>query len=93
MAAIASEEVRALIRRADLIWGVDVRDLLRERPSLFFGKALLEEGVLTGRTIRGQALLFALDFASDRLEYLCAAVQVLKGSCCYEEVGVDPRAS
>jgi hypothetical protein len=84
---IRHEAVRDAIHEADIIFGVDVKD--RENVSLFYGESLLKRSVRTNKTVRARVLWFSLDFATDELEYLVAAVMTLKGSCCYTGEGDD----
>lgn len=56
VAAIAHERTRALVRQAELSFGVEVRDRRRERPSLFFGNGLLARVVRTSGPRPARAL-------------------------------------
>ena len=63
-------------------------------PSLVYGRDLLKE-ISEGekpfllesssRGVRIKELVFLVDTRTDELEYLCAAVHVLKGSHCYDD--------
>jgi hypothetical protein len=77
-------EVREEVCRAGIIVGRDPRT---GAGSLFYGKEMLED-IAKGRQHEfgpQRAVAFLLDFRTIELEYLIAAVQVLKGSCCYNE--------
>ena len=71
---------REAIKTADIVIGVDKRT---GYPTAFFGRAILQE-VVNGRAAEFTAQRMArvhYDSGTDslELEYLCAAVQVLKG--------------
>jgi len=76
--------VREQVKVADVVWGLDRRSGTR---SLFFGKTTLEDIVNKGEARAVRTLTIAIDAQTDELEYLYAAVQVLKGTCCYDEQG------
>ena len=70
------------IKEADVIFGV-ARDN-PDKPTIFYGRDLLELLSQSSQTQKCRILRIAIDFESDDLERLCSAVQALKGRCDYE---------
>ena len=79
---IEREAVRMLIQQADVIYGYDIHKGTRH---LFYGEGTLRYVAQSGQAQHLAVLTFAVDFReeSPELEYLYAAIEVLKGSCCY----------
>jgi hypothetical protein len=88
LAALEREIVRAALKGADLVFGHDEsRD---GRPVLFFGRETLEEIAADRQSRPCNVFRISYDSRTDQLEYLAAAVEALKGSCCYEASGPCP---
>ncbi len=69
------------LKEADVIYGSDTN-----RPgkgALFFGREVLGKIIRSDEAMPLCVFHLKLDFNTDQLEYLYAAVRVLKGSCCY----------
>jgi hypothetical protein len=82
ISALAQDPVRELVRSAGLIWGYDPK---QNRMPLFYGRELLED-IAKGRAsefAHQMLLCFTIDLTTDEPESLRAAVESLKGSCCY----------
>ena len=77
---IASEETREQVKAADVVVGFD---LLTGGAAIFFGLDALKSIVKTQKTKRLTPIAFNYDQSGDELEYLVAAVTVLKGRCDY----------
>jgi hypothetical protein len=83
LAFLEREEGRAALQQADLLFGHD--EAQGGKPVLFFGRALLRRivGENKGRPVKVFGI--SCDSRTDQLEWLCAAVTVLKGHCGYED--------
>jgi hypothetical protein len=85
ISVIQDPAVREEIKKAGVIFGVDSAT---GAPSIFYGKEMLKE-IARGRAAEWDAqviLAFKYDSTQgDELEYLYAAVEVLKGECCYNK--------
>jgi hypothetical protein len=82
-------EFRSLAQPADLIWAVDLST--RNNQAIVFGQAALERIVTTGEKQALKVLAFAIDFRTDQVEHLLAAVSVVKGQ--FEWNGIVHTAS
>ena len=72
---------REIVKQADLIYAWDTHSKL---PLLFYGERRLGDIAAGRHDGRSQGMVvIAIDARADQLEYLYAAVEVLKGSCCY----------
>jgi hypothetical protein len=89
LTALQREEVRAEMRAADLILGHN--EAQGGKPVLFFGREALERIAANGREELLSVFRVAYDSRTDQLEYLAAAVEVLKGSHCYQASGPQPK--
>jgi hypothetical protein len=85
--AIEQAEVRDSIKDADIILGVDNHT---GEEALFYGESMLKRIVRTDQAESAKVMRFGLDFSMSELEYLCAAVMILKGSCCYRSGDQPP---
>lgn len=85
--SIADPKVRGIMKEAGFILGVDTAPG-STCTSLFYGADMLHD-IMKGRLAewfpKQRVIIFSLDFRRDELEYLCAAVQHLRGRCCYNE--------
>ena len=78
--------VREQMKDAGLIWGCDTAS---DCVALFYGREMLED-IAKGRDSEFDAqahIAFELDFRTEDLEYLCAAVQTHRGAHCYQSEG------
>jgi hypothetical protein len=82
--ALADPDCRNHVAEADVIWGVKTST---GEPTLFYGKSFLDEIIQSGKARTAKIMSFWYDPATTQLEYLIAAVSVLKGSHCYESNG------
>lgn len=77
-------EVRALVQECSIVWAFD-RHL--DQFSLFHGKEMLEDIARGGPHATEfdpqETIVFEIDSSTEELEFLVAAVTVLKGSHCY----------
>jgi hypothetical protein len=89
LAALQREEVREELKAADLVFGHD--EAQGGKPVLFFGRELLEQIAAIGQGRPCRTFRISYDQRTDQLEYLIAAVEVLKGSHCYQASGPPPR--
>ncbi len=80
VASLKDPKVRAQAKDADIIFGFDTTSGGR---SLFYGKDTLARISQGGAAEQMGVMGFLYDSKTDQLEYLIAAVQVIKGSCCY----------
>jgi hypothetical protein len=81
--SIESPETRAAIREADLIFGFDIS---REKDVLIFGRQALKAIVESGAPTPLRIVRIKYDQRTgDSLEYLVAAVRVLKGHDDYNQ--------
>ena len=82
---LEQEKYRKLLKQADIIFASDVMD--SNKQSIMYGKDKLEQIVGMSHGQRLSVLNFELDFETSELEYLFAAIEVLKGegSCCYNQ--------
>lgn len=79
---IAQPEVREQIKEADITFGVNA---VTEESTLFYGKEMLQ-GIIKRKTGKQLVIIaFRIDYETGELEYLHAAIQVLKSDCCYDE--------
>ena len=78
--AIADPTVRETMKAADVIFGVDVS---RGTENIFWGRTALRKIVNSGKSKPLKVMRFAYDQRTDSLEYLCAAVEVVKGAHSY----------
>jgi hypothetical protein len=76
--ALEHREVRELLCQADIVLG---RDVSTRQMVPFFGNETTARVQQTGQA-DVKCIMFDLDFDSDQLNYLVAAVRTLKGSCC-----------
>lgn len=79
---LGDPEIRQLVSQAGIVWGFDT---YTGELSLFYGKEMLED-IAIGRDSEfdpQMMVVFAIDARTVELEYLYAAVERLKGSCCY----------
>ncbi len=83
-----TEEGRQAAKEADVILGCD--EGRGGKEVLFYRRATLERIAVSG--VEGVPRVFRISYDSrtDQLEYLVAAVNVIKGSCCYEASGPQP---
>jgi hypothetical protein len=74
---------REEVKKANVIWGYDT---VRDRMTLFYGKDFLERIINEDGDEDTYPIqkVFEYDQRTDSLAWLVAAVQVLKGSDCYE---------
>jgi hypothetical protein len=89
LTALQREEVRAVMKVADVIYGHD--EAQGGKPVLFFGREALERIATAGREEFLSVFRVSYDSRTTQLEYLAAAVEVLKGSCCYQPSGPQPK--
>ena len=81
MSAVNDSEVRAAMRRAEVIYGVDVNTRM---GSVFYGVERNEaSGKCKFNENPAQVVAVAIDFDSNELDSLAATTQELKGSCRY----------
>jgi hypothetical protein len=77
--------VREEIKNAGVIFGVDSAT---GAPSIFYGREMLKEIAKGHAAEWGPQKILAFKYDSnhgDELEYFYAAVEVLKGECCYDK--------
>ncbi len=80
---IEEPDIREQMKEAGLIWGCDTAS---DCVALFYGREMLED-ISKGRDSEFDpqiTIAFELDFRTEELEYLCAAVQKLRGAHCYQ---------
>ena len=77
---------RSTLKEADVILGMDPHT---GGQQVFFGRDLLHLISDSGFTSGVGVVRVELDSSTDQLEYLVAAVQVLKGSCDLTEEGAS----
>jgi hypothetical protein len=82
LGALADPAIRERVQRAGIILGWDRRT---RRLIVFFGEELWGEFLRRHEAEWTPPFImaFAFDSSGDELEYLVAAIKVLKGSCCY----------
>lgn len=78
--ALRDEATRERLRLAVLVVGIDRHS---GSDMLFYGAEVVQEIVRTGIGAQVPTIHFLYDARTDSLEYLCAAVEFIKGSCCY----------
>ncbi len=82
--ALETEEYRDRLKAAEVIMGVDVDS---GHEFLVFGRDCLQRIIDRNETESIAVVRVSLDQDTDELEWLCAAVQVLKGRDEYEGRG------
>jgi hypothetical protein len=75
-----NEWFRDEIKQTDIIWGKGVRD---QNTCLLYGREKLQHIIDTGKSEAVKECILELDYDTEELEYACAAIEVLKGSCDY----------
>jgi hypothetical protein len=80
-------DLMGLVREADVIFGVHPDD--PDNRSLFYGESTLKRIARTGNAREVRVAELPVDFDTEDLECLAAAVTVAKGSCCYRGRGED----
>lgn len=76
---------RDIIAAADIIIG---RDIMTQHTFCVYGRGLLTE-IANGGEVNANVLMVELDQPTSELEYLLAAVQVVKGKDEYQDAGSD----
>ncbi len=71
-----SPDYRPALATADLIIGVDV---MSRHEFLVYGRDRLDRIIRTGKKVPLRALRIELDQATDELEKLCVAVELIRG--------------
>jgi hypothetical protein len=83
---LGDPDYRQRLATAAVVLGVDVRD--RSHVALFYGRSLLKRIMKADEPDGGdeevEIFKAPIDFATDDVEALAAACNVLKGSCCYD---------
>ena len=74
-------EYREELRQADVIFGVDVNS---QREFLVYGRSALKRIIRSGQEILLRVVRVELDQETDELEYLLAALHVLRGHHDYQ---------
>ena len=82
--ALEEPEYREVLKSADIIYGVDVNS---RHEFLLFGREQLQRIVDSGVTEQAAVAKVELDHDTDELEWVIAAVTVLKGHHDYEVGG------
>ncbi len=80
LSEIETPEVRDYTKKTSLVFGLEVST---NSVIPFFGREKLEAVWQGGKCKDMAAVCFLYDERTEELEYLCAAVEVLKGSHCY----------
>jgi hypothetical protein len=79
--SIERPEIREQMKRADIIIGVDTAQ--NDFENCFWGRAAHRKIINSKEPKALTVMRFRYDQNTEELEYLCAAVKVLKGSCSY----------
>lgn len=82
LSVLEEPAAREELKKSDLVFGY-----FRDTDSLevFYGKRALEQAAASGRPFAGPTAVFSVSNETSEIEYLCAALQVLKGSYDYHK--------
>ena len=83
LTSLADPKIQFWLEQADVVWGFDVAK--NNQPSLMFGKQRMLQCIKEKKPFVARVMSFFFDSRTNSLEYLIAAVQVLKGSDCYNQ--------